>query len=408
MLAGEIDAVSMFDRALSASEISQLAGEQAFQIREDDILHRLTKEQREERERLLLQLSQRKLRRQLLAPQTVYAASPSDAHATHLLLRGSPHALGPEVAPGGLSCVSVPRYDMRFATAATSERDRRGALAKWITSGDHPLTARVIANRLWHYHFGRGLVETPNDLGFHGGIPSHPELLDWLAAELVAPLESSPFAKPWSLKHLHYLMVMSATYRQDSQARPEAMARDAENRWLWRKSPQRLDAESLRDAILQVSGQLNPTMGGPGFQDFRTYVFNSQFYEMLDPEGYGFQRRTIYRTWVRSGRNEFLDAFDCPDPSAAAPRRARTTTPLQALSLLNNSFVLRSAKNFAAAVESEGKASTDEFVSRVYKRAFARSPTDTERSAGAEFVDRHGLAAFCRVLFNSNEFLYVD
>ena len=170
----------------------------------------------------------------------------------------------------------------------------------------------------------------------------------------------------------------------------------------------RLDAESLRDAILAVSGQLNRQFGGAPYQDFTSFVKNSQFYTMIDPVGRQFNRRTIYRTWLRSGRNRFLDAFDCPDPSATAPRRAVTTTPTQSLSLLNNSFVLRMSQHLAELAKSDGENTVVTQVTRVFECAYARPPQDDELSIAIELVEQHGLASLCRVIFNSNEFLYVD
>jgi hypothetical protein len=249
-------------------------------------------------------------------------------------------------------------------------------------------------------------VDTPNDFGFNGGRPSHPDLLDWLACELIEPTQIRN-SSPWSLKHLHRLIVTSAAYRQSSRMSAEAAKVDSGNRLLWRKSPQRLEAEALRDAMLLVAGEMNPTMGGPGFHDFRTFTFNSQFYEPLDPVGYAFNRRTIYRTWVRSGRNEFLDVFDCPDPSTTAPKRAVTTTPLQALALLNNSFTLRMAERLAARAEREAPG-LDAQIARIYDLAFNRKPHPEELTEAKTFVVAHSLAALCRVIFNSNEFLYID
>jgi hypothetical protein len=257
-----------------------------------------------------------------------------------------------------------------------------------------------MANRLWHYHFGIGLVETPNDFGFNGGRPSHPELLDWLALELVRGR--------WSLKHLHRAIMCSNTYRQSGAYDGRAAAVDAQNRLLWRKTPLRLEAEEVRDAMLAVAGELNPQLGGPGFRDFRTFTFNSQFYEMIDPVGFEFQRRSIYRTWVRSGTNPFLDVLDCPDPSTMAPVRAVTTTPLQALALLNDGFVLRMSRAFAARLEAEAPSSRHAQVERAYLLAYGRRPASEERALAARLAAAHGLAALCRVLFNSNEFLYVD
>ena len=159
--------------------------------------------------------------------------------------------------------------------------------------------------------------------------------------------------------------------------------------------------------MLSVAGAMNPTVGGPGFHDFRTFTFNSQFYEPLDPVGYAFNRRTIYRTWVRSGRNEFLDVFDCPDPSTTAPRRAVTTTPLQALALLNNSFTLRMAANLAAWAARDAS-DLDQQLTRIYDLGLNRKPDAEELAEARSFVAAHDLTALCRVLFNTNEFLYID
>jgi hypothetical protein len=149
-------------------------------------------------------------------------------------------------------------------------------------------------------------------------------------------------------------------------------------------------------------------MGGPGFHDFKTFTFNSQFYEPIDPIGFEFNRRTLYRTWVRSGRNEFLDVFDCPDPSTTTPKRAVTTTPLQALALLNNSFTFRMAERLASRVRQEAGGQPRPQIARIYKLGLGRAPRPDEQQTGSEFTARHGLAAFARVLLNSNEFLYVD
>jgi hypothetical protein len=257
-----------------------------------------------------------------------------------------------------------------------------------------------MVNRVWQYHFGTGLVESPSDFGFSGGRPSHPELIDWLASELVR--------SGWSLKQLHRTILTSATYRQASTFRTAAAARDAGNRLLWRRTPLRLEAEALRDAVLQVTGELVDQPGGPGCYEFTTFIRNSQFYEMRDGDGPLFQRRSIYRTWVRSARNTLLDAFDCPDPSTKAPRREVTTTPLQALSLLNNPFVLRMAERFAARVEREVGTDAAAQIERTFWHALGREPDGRERAICTTLVREEGLAALCRVVFNSNEFLYVD
>jgi hypothetical protein len=258
-----------------------------------------------------------------------------------------------------------------------------------------------MVNRLWHYHFGAGLVETPSDFGFNGARPTHPELLDWLADEFVM--------NGYSLKHMHRLIANSATYRQSSRFRADAAKRDASNRWLWRKSPMRLEAEAVRDGILSVAGQLNLVRGGPGYQDFKLTIRGATHYytpnEADDPAVY---RRSIYRTWARSGRNGLLDALDCPDPSTVSPRRALTTTPLQALSMMNNAFVLRMADRFAERLKKEAGDDAGKQVTRAYELAYGRRATDDEIARVRPVIERHGLAVFCRAVFNSNEFVYVD
>ncbi|MFP6769367.1 MAG: DUF1553 domain-containing protein, partial [Planctomycetaceae bacterium] len=252
----------------------------------------------------------------------------------------------------------------------------------------------------WQHHFGIGLVETPSDFGFNGGRPSHPQLLDWLANQLIT--------HDWSLKHIHRLILSSATYQQSSHFRPEAARSDSRNRLLWRRSPQRLQAEVLRDSLLAVSGSLNRSIGGPGFYDFTTYTNNSQFYEVKDPVGVSFDRRSLYRTLARSGRNPFLDAFDCSDPSTKTPRRVVTTTPLQALALLNNEFGFRMADRLAERTVIDSGPHPTAQVQRAFVICLGRKPSPIELDDSRRFVARHGLAALARVLFNSNEFLYVD
>jgi hypothetical protein len=330
---------------------------------------------------------------------SVYAVMPQPPATTHMLLRGNPASLGDAVAPGGVASLAGVNADFELPADAP-DKERREKLAAWIADRGNPLFARVIVNRLWHYHFGTGLVDTPSDFGFNGGRPTHPELIDYLAGELIRG--------DWSLKSLQRRIVTSAAYRQASRYDRQAAAVDAENRLLWRMSPQRLDAESLRDAALSAAGQLNEQMGGPGFRDFTTFVRNTQFYEMQDPIGPEFNRRSVYRTWVRSGRSSYLDAFDCPDPSTKTPARAVTVTPLQALTLLNNSLVLRMSERFAERLEREAEGDAEQRVRRAYALAYAREPAAEELRVLLPFVERHGLAELCRVLLNSNEFLYVD
>jgi hypothetical protein len=414
-LTGAIDRAALYDRALSPEEVAALAGVASDVVTDDQLLAELSPEALRARQQLVFELSRVRSQMRLVTSGRVYAVTAAAPEPTFVLDRGNPAQKRDAALPGAIK--SLGSLSPEFGLAAdASEGERRRRLAEWITDVHNPLTPRVIANRLWHYHFGTGLVDTPNDFGFNGGRPTHPELLDWLAAELIDPQFPAPQIRnpkseirnrPWSLKYLHRLIVNSATYRQSSGMIPSAARADAGNRFLWRKTPQRLEAEALRDAMLVVAGEFNPTMGGPGFNDFRTFTFNSQFYEPIDPLGFEFNRRTVYRTWVRSGRNEFLDVFDCPDPSTTAPRRAVTTTPLQALALLNNSFTLRMAERLASRVTREADG-VERQVARLFDLAYNRRPQAVELNEAKTFVAKHGMPAFCRVIFNSNEFLYVD
>ncbi len=408
MLAAAIDRAALYDRALTADEVAVSAGVFTDAISEQELVARLPESAKSDRTRLKFESDH--LRKQLAraSENRVYSVAPKSPEITHLLLRGNPTTPADEVTGGSLSAFDSRRPTVRQDESPfefslpkdAAESDRRQALAAWITDRRNPLFARVIVNRLWHYHFGVGIVDSPSDFGFNGGRPSHPELLDWLAAELID--------HGWSLKHVHRLIVNSATYRQSSRPRVDAASKDAGNRLLWRKSPQRLDAETLRDAVLSVAGELNPTVGGPGYHDFTTFTFNSQFYDILDPVGVSFHRRSLYRTWVRSGRNPFLEVLDCPDPSTKTPRRAVTTTPLQALSLLNNSFMLRMSERMAETQRQNTTSVSDQDVARIVERMLGRKASVLEIAELRAFATQHGLPTLARVLFNSNEFLYVE
>jgi hypothetical protein len=343
------------------------------------------------------------------AKQLAYACVAQVPEVTHFLVRGEPSRKGPVMVSGGVAALVGVKADFGLAPDA-ADAERRRAVATWVTAGNNPLFARVLVNRLWQYHFGSGLVDTPSDFGFNGGRPTHPELLDWLAAELKVPKNTAGTNwKSWSLKHLHRLIVTSQTYRQQGLARVEAKQVDAANRLLWRKSPMRLDAEAVRDAILYVAGELNPVVGGPGYQDFKVSIRGATYYyEPADVDDANHQRRTVYRTWARSGRNGLLDNFDCPDPSTAIPKRAVTTTPIQALVLMNNTFVLRMADCFARRLEREAGPNVNRQIMRAYELAYTRIPHDDELAMAFRTVQRYSLKVLCRAIFNSNEFLYVD
>jgi len=297
-----------------------------------------------------------------------------------------------------LSAIKTPSPDLDL-DYNTPEGTRRRKFAEWVASPENPLTARVLVNRVWHYHFGRGLVASPSDFGYNGERPSHPELLDYLAADFVA--------NGWSIKKLHKRILLSATYRQGSTFDAKAAAKDADDRLLWRFAPRRLEGETVRDSMLFVSGQLNDKMYGPSYRPFTLKVFNSTFYTLIDPGTPEFNRRTIYRINVNSAKDPLLESFDCPDPSTKTPRRSVTTTPLQALELMNNSFIQRQARLLAERVKTEAVGNGEAQIGHAYRLALGREPTPREKDRAAALVKDHGLENLCWVLLNSSEFLYV-
>ena len=398
---GEIAEARLYDRALTADEVaaSAKAGPGAKGVSRADTLAALTADETARLDRLTVE--RKKLAGQvaaLAAAEKVFAVTPKQPPATHVLARGNVEKRLAVVAPGGAA--GLPGADFGLKPDA-AEAERRAAFARWVTRPDNPLFARVAVNRVWHHHFGIGIVETPSDLGFNGGRPTHPELLDWLAAEFVE--------HRYSARHVHRLIVTSAAYRQASAPTAAGKATDADNRLLWRRTPVRLEAEAVRDAILSVSGQLNPQRGGPSFHDVRTYHNSgTTYYEPTDPVGPEFDRRTVYRFSPRGERSAMLDTFDCPDPSAATPRRPVTTTPLQALALWNGSFVLRAADRFADRVKTDTGNDVPAQVRRAYRLALARDPLPAEAGPAAELVTKHGVPALVRVLFNCNEFVVIE
>ena len=333
-----------------------------------------------------------------LEPQRGYIGFRRQPDPTHILLRGDTTKPGARVLPRGLSSLVRHSGDLGLAAKAP-EAERRRRFADWVASPHNPLTARVIVNRIWQFHFGTGLVRTTSDLGFNGGRPSHLRLLNWLASELID--------SGWSLKYLHRQIVLSATYRQASGSRAEAFRRDAENRWLWRFLPRRHEAEVIRDAMLAVSGELNTSMHGPSVRPFTVTVFNTHFYHLFDSDDAAYNRRTVYRANVITGREPLLDCFDCPSPSVATPRRPSTVTPSQALALMNNTFVIRQGRRFAKRVAREVPNDSQAQADRVFRLAITRAPTPRERLQLATLIRDHSLEHTCWALLNSSEFLYL-
>jgi Protein of unknown function (DUF1553) len=326
---------------------------------------------------------------------SVYAGTFSQPGPTHLLRRGDPMQPGAEVSPSGIAAVR-PRL---VIPKDSPERDRRIALAKWIGDPSNPLPARVMVNRIWHHHFGQGIVATPSDFGFNGGPPSHPELLDWLAARYIAD--------GWRLKPLHRLILLSSAYRQSSRIDAAGQSVDRQNRLLWRMPMRRLEAESIRDAILACSGNLDPTMGGPGYNIWEKNTNYVAVYQPRGELGADTFRRMVYQFKPRSQQDPTFGAFDCPDAALVAPRRFSSTTALQALNMLNSPFVLQQASLFASRLQQEAGADPAQQADRGFALAFGRSPSASERSAAVILIRTHGTPAFCRALYNANEFVFV-
>jgi hypothetical protein len=328
------------------------------------------------------------------SPLVVYAGRFEEPAAVHRLFRGDPMLPREPVAPG-----AVARLGKLEIPENSPEQKRRMALARWIARPENPLTARVIVNRIWHYHFGRGLVETPSDFGHHGAAPSHPELLDWLATELVH--------SGWSLKHIHRLILTSSTYRQSSAPRPDALKADAAARLLWRFPTRRLEAEAIRDSILTASGVLDERMGGKGFSAFEPNTNYVRVYEPKERFGPTEWRRMVYMFKVRMEQDAVFGAFDCPDAGLVAPRRTQSTTALQALNLMNSGFILQQADLMCERIHREAGSGTEPELDHAFTVALGRFPDDAERAAAGRLVASYGLPALCRALFNANEFLFL-
>ncbi len=329
----------------------------------------------------------------LRKPDMVYGGVFREPDLTRVLARGDPEQPKEIVAPKSLAVL-----EPIGLKRDSSDRERRTALANWIASPDNPLTARVMVNRVWQYHFGTGLVETPSDFGRNGGKPSHPELLDWLAGEFIRG--------GWSVKRLHRLILTSETYRQSGRINEAAQKVDADCRLLWRFPSRRLEAEAIRDSMLQASGVLNLAMGGRGYSFFKSRGGLSGF-PPVEEFGPDELRRMIYSHKIRMERVPVFGAFDCPDAGQPMPKRGTSTTAIQALNLFNSPFVLEQAERLAEAVKGRVGKDLGEQARLVYEQVLGREPTQVELNASVAAVGTHGLSTLCRALFNSNEFLFL-
>ncbi|HZS05087.1 MAG TPA: DUF1549 and DUF1553 domain-containing protein [Blastocatellia bacterium] len=380
-------------------------------LQEEEITTLLQPEERQARKELLDEIKKIEKTRPKPLPAVMAVTDNPKPGKTFLLKRGDFTQKGEEVQPG---LPSVLAGDGNLALP-----NRRLQLAEWIASPDHPLTARVAANRIWQYHFGKGIVRTPSDFGATGDRPSHPELLDWLATEFRS--------RGWSWKAMHHLILTSNTYRQSSRYDAQAAAKDPENRLLWRSNPRRVEAEVLRDSILAVSGKLNREMYGPGiFPRIDPSVVNtgSRPRWPLDvKEGEKEWRRSVYIFVKRSVIVPLVEVFDCPATTISSPMRSTSTIAPQALALLNNEFVLEQSDFFARRLEREAGPDRRAQITRAFQLALSRNPGEKEIAWAEGFLklqadgyarreDRKpetaALRDFCHAILNLNEFLYLD
>jgi hypothetical protein len=330
------------------------------------------------------------------SPPLVFAGYFVPPVKTQLFGRGDPMNPREEVVPNGLTALNA---DLKL-TSATPDQERRLAYAAWLTDPKlNPLTPRVLANRFWVHVFGTGIVETPADFGKAGGVPTHPELLDWLADEFVT--------HGWSAKHMIRLLVTSAAFRQSSAPRSDYAEIDSPSRYLWRFPPRRAEAEVLRDATLAVAGTLDLTMGGPGFRihaDKKRY----EGWKVVDNFGPTTWRRMIYQERMRGIDDRMFTAFDRPECGQVTPRRTISTTPLQALNLFNGDFILTQAEKLAERVQREAGSDVGAQINRLFALALGRAPSARESQSSRALTAQDGLPELCRVLLNTNEYAFIE
>ncbi len=315
---------------------------------------------------------------------------------THVFHRGSPENPRDEVVPAGLSIL-----EGEFGLdSSTPDSERRLRFAEWVTRPDHPLTSRVMVNRIWHHVFGAGIVPTGSDFGVAGAMPTHPQLLDWLAAEFIEPTETE--AAPWSMKAMIRLLVMSDAFRRTSHPSESGMSADAGTQLLWRFPPLRVEAEVIRDGILQASGKLDPTLGGRSFRIHNVKKTYSQW-QVVDNHGENTWRRMLYQERMRRVDDRIFTAFDFPDCGQVRAKRPVSTTPLQALNLMNSDFVVEQSEFVAERARSEAGEDVDGQIIRAFELLLSRAPDEDELKVcqGVE------LQLVCRSLINSNEYAFL-
>ena len=319
---------------------------------------------------------------------------------THVLLRGSPESPRDEVMPAGPAIFDG---DLGLTSKASGSK-RRAEFAKWISNQSNPLTARVMVNRIWHHVFGRGIVSTTSDFGSAGAPPSHPELLDWLAAEFANPTVSE--AQPWSMKNMIRMLVMSDAFRQSSAPTDQGIAKDAGSALLWRFPPKRVEAEVIRDSILQASGRLDRMIGGRSYRihnEKKTYA-QWQVVNNYGPETW---RRMLYQERMRRVDDQMFTAFDFPDCGQVRAKRPVSTTPLQALNLMNSPFVLDQCDRIAQRAQKESGDTLEAAITRCFELLLGRQPDPAELTDCVSIASENDLALVCRALVNSNEFAFI-
>ena len=326
-------------------------------------------------------------------PGPAYTGTFNAPAPTYRLSRGDPLDPREEVQPDTIGILG----NLDLPTSADGA-ERRTAFAQWVVDPTNPLTARVMVNRIWQFHFGKGLVSTPNDFGLNGVPPTHPELLDWLAAEFVE--------NDWSIKHIHRIILNSKTWRQSSRPSEQALIINGDSSLLWRFPPRRLAAEFIRDSVLSASGKLDKKMYGPGFSGFELHKETVWHYFPKNEYGPEDWRRMIYMTRVRREPESVFGAFDCPDGNQVTPRRTVSTTPLQALNLLNSHFVMQQAEFLAKRLESSSEDRTTQ-IKNAFQICVSREPTQGELDTSREMINELGLVQFCRIMLNTNEFVFI-
>ncbi|MEO1999610.1 MAG: DUF1553 domain-containing protein [Planctomycetaceae bacterium] len=333
-------------------------------------------------------------------PQPSFVARFIKPVKSHVLRRGSPESLGPQVFAAGIeefgSDLGIPR--------GAAGVDRRRAFANWLTAKEHPLTARVMVNRIWHHVFGQGIVSTTSDFGQAGSKPTHPELLDWLASEFVNPADDK--AVPWSMKRMIRLMVMSRAFRQQNAPRTDCLKVDADSRLLWRFRSRRHEAEVIRDTILLASGSLDTTVGGISYRIHNVKKRYAQW-EVVDNHGPDTWRRLLYQERFRRVDDQMFTAFDFPDCGQVRAKRPVSTTPLQALNLLNSPFIVEQTQRIAQRALSREDGADAQPVRACFQLLLHREPSADELEICSRVARHESLAIVCRALVNSNEFVFL-